>query len=469
MATTALAAVVLCAGKGTRMKSEQAKVLHPLLGRPLCYYPVRRALDLGCAPVVAVVGHQAEEVTRALTEHFPGAPVGFATQAEQKGTAHAVRCAAPALSAFLGRVLILYGDVPLLTDQTLRALVEAYDRAKGPLAMITTRPPDPTGYGRVLRQGGPQGGKVVRVVEHKDASAEERAVSECNAGIYLVDSAFLWPSLEKIQSANAQGEFYLTDLVEQAAKASTIGVVEADFEETAGVNDRAELAQRAASLRMRINVEHMKSGVTLQHPETTFIDEGVEIGPNTVIGPMVSIHDGCEIGANVRIGQGSVVYRSTIGDGVEVKPYSVFEESVVGPGCVIGPFARLRPGTVLEADVHIGNFVETKKARIRKGSKANHLSYLGDAEIGLGVNVGAGTITCNYDGVNKHTTVLGDGVFIGSDTQLVAPVKVGDGAYVGAGSTITQDVPPNSLAFTRAPQTVKEGWAERKRAERKKK
>ena len=252
--------------------------------------------------------------------------------------------------------------------------------------------------------------------------------------------------------------------MQRAAGQGEVVAVVADAVETAGVNDRAELAARAAVLRMRINTEYMRLGVTLQHPETTFIDQGVEIGPNTVIGPMVSIHAGCEIGANVKLGQGSVLMHTTIGDGTEVKPYSVFEEAVVGPGCVIGPFARLRPGTVLDEGVHLGNFVETKKTRIKKGSKANHLSYLGDAEIGAGVNVGAGTITCNYDGVNKHTTVLGDGVFIGSDTQLVAPVKVGAGAYVGAGTTVTADVPADALVISRVPQTVKEGWAAKKRA-----
>ncbi|MHB8873099.1 MAG: bifunctional UDP-N-acetylglucosamine diphosphorylase/glucosamine-1-phosphate N-acetyltransferase GlmU [Myxococcaceae bacterium] len=464
MPSTPLAAVVLCAGQGTRMKSEKAKVLHSLLGRPLCWYPVTRALELGASKVVAVVGHQAEAVTSALREAFPDAPLEFALQAEQKGTAHAVRCAEGVLSRSSGRVLILYGDVPLLREETLKELVSAYRAGKGPLAMLTTRPDDPTGYGRVVRQGG----QVSRIVEHKDATPEERGIDEVNAGIYLVDSAFLWRSLGEIRPANAQGEYYLTDLVERAAGQGGVATVSAAPEETAGVNDRAELAARAKVLRMRINSEYMRLGVTLQHPETTFIDQGVEIGPNTVIGPMVSIHAGCEIGANVKLGQGSVLMRTTIGDGTEVKPYSVFEEAVVGPGCVIGPFARLRPGTVLDEGVHLGNFVETKKTRIKKGSKANHLAYLGDAEIGAGVNVGAGTITCNYDGVHKHKTVLGDGVFVGSDTQLVAPVTIGAGAYIGAGSTITKDVPPDALAISRVPQKIKEGWAAQKRAKQRK-
>ena len=242
-----------------------------------------------------------------------------------------------------------------------------------------------------------------------------------------------------------------------------VAVVEAPAEETAGVNDRAELAERAEVIRARINLRHLRAGVTLTHPASTFIDAGVEIGPETTIGPNVSIHGECEIGAHVIIDQGAVLTHTTVGDGAHVKPYSVLEEAVVGPRCHVGPFARLRPGTVLEEDVHVGNFVETKKARLRKGTKAGHLAYLGDADIGPGCNIGAGTITCNYDGVNKHETVLGSGVFVGSDTQLVAPVRVGDGAFIGAGSTITEDVPAGALSMSRTPQTIKEGWAERRR------
>ncbi len=459
MASQRPAAIILCAGKGTRMKSDKAKVLHSLLGRPLCWYPHSRAFELGASPVISVVGYQGEAVTAALKEAFSDQPLGFATQTEQKGTAHAVRSAEAALAGFEGPVLILYGDVPLLRTETLKRLIAAYDPKRAPLAMITAFPKDAQGYGRVVRKDG----VVTRIVEHRDASVEELKIAECNAGIYVIDAKFLWRSLAEVKPANAQGEFYLTDVVERSAAQGEVATVVADFEETAGVNDRAELAERAAVLRMRINAEYMRMGVTIQHPETTFIDEGVEIGPNTVIGPMVSIHAGCEVGAEVKIGQGSILMKTTIGDGTEIKPYSVFEETVVGPHCVIGPFARLRPGTVLDEGVHLGNFVETKKTRIKKGSKANHLSYLGDAEIGAGVNVGAGTITCNYDGVNKHQTVIGDGAFVGSDTQLVAPVTVGAGAYIGAGSTIVQDVPAMSLALSRSPQVIKEGWAEQKK------
>jgi bifunctional UDP-N-acetylglucosamine pyrophosphorylase / glucosamine-1-phosphate N-acetyltransferase len=457
--TTPLAAIVLCAGKGTRMKSEKAKVLHSILGRPLCAYPISRALELSASPVVAVVGHQADAVRAAVEASAPGRGVRFALQKEQKGTADAVRAAQGELSGYEGPVLILYGDTPLLRQETLQALLWAYQSGGGPLALVTTVARDPTGYGRIVRDGG----RVQRVVEHKDCTPEQLKIAECNAGIYAVDAAFLWRSLSAVGNRNAQGELYLTDLVEMAAQQGGAVAVSADFVEVAGVNDRAELAACAKVMQERINLRHMKAGVTLEDPVTTYIHEDVRIGPDTEIGPMVTIQAGCTVGSGARIGQGCVLSRSLVGDGVEIKPYSVLEEAEVGKGSIIGPFARLRPGTQLAEGVHIGNFVETKKARIGKGSKANHLTYLGDAVIGSGVNVGAGTITCNYDGVHKHLTELGDNVFIGSDTQLVAPVKVGDGAYVGAGTTVTQEVPPMSLAISRAPQVVKEGWVAKKK------
>lgn len=441
------------------MKSGKAKVLHPILGRPLAWYPITRAIELGASNVVAVVGHQADEVKGQLTSLFANQPISFALQQTQRGTGDAVASARAALAGYSGPVLILYGDVPLLTTDTLQRLVDSYRASKGPLAMITCTLSDPTGYGRIVRAGQ----KVTGIVEHKDATPEQRRLTEVNAGIYVVDAKFLFGALEKLTPQNAQGELYLTDIVSQAAQVGEVVTVNAPAEETAGVNDRVELAERAEVLRARINVKHMRLGVTLEHPASTFIDEGVEIGPETTIGPNVSIHGSCEIGANVIIGQGSVLTNSTIGDGSDVKPYSVLDETVVGPACHVGPFARLRPGTRLDEGVHVGNFVETKKAHLKKGTKAGHLSYLGDAEIGAGCNIGAGTITCNYDGVNKHQTTLGDGVFVGSDTQLVAPVKVGDGAFIAAGSTIVENVPAQSLAMSRAPQTVKEGWAERRR------
>ncbi len=454
---THLAAVVLCAGKGTRMKSERAKVLHRILGRPMAFYPVSRAFELGCEKVVAVVGHQAELVKTALSDELPDQTLNFALQEEQKGTGHAVGCAREALKGFKGAVLILYGDVPLIRTETLRELIAAYEKGSAPLALISCRPPDPTGYGRVVREGL----AVKRIVEHKDATADERELTEVNAGLYIIDAKFLFESVQRLTPKNVQGELYLTDLVAWAAEKGEIQVVEADAEEVAGINDRAELAERGRALQMRVNDFHMKNGVTLVRPETVMIDEGVEIGPDSSLGPDVTVTGKSVIGKNVRVGQGCVLSDSAVGDGTEVKPYSVMEDARVGFDCVIGPFARLRPGTVLDEKVHLGNFVETKKAHLGHGTKANHLSYLGDATIGSECNIGAGTITCNYDGVNKLPTRLGNKVFIGSDTQLVAPVSVGDKAYIGAGSTIVDDVPAGALALSRANQVVKEGWVEK--------
>ena len=462
-----LASVVLCAGKGTRMKSERAKVLHPILGRPLCAWPIARALELGAQPVVAVVGHQAETVEAAVRHSFPEAPIKFALQAEQKGTGHAVQCAKEALAGYSGPVLILYGDVPLLREETLKKLVHAQSECGGPLALVSCHLDDPTGYGRVVRESG----KARRIVEHKDANPLERSITECNAGIYVVDAQFLFEALATLKSDNAQGELYLTDLVQLADERApgTVAVVETEPEEVAGVNDRAELALRAKALQRRINLRHMKNGVALLDPDTAWIEETVTLDADVEVGPCVSLRGHTHVEKGARIGQGCVLTDSTVRAGTELKPYSVLEEAHVGEACHIGPFSRLRPGTELSEGVHLGNFVETKKARLGKGSKASHLSYLGDAEIGAGVNVGAGTITCNYDGVNKHQTVLEDGVFIGSDSQLVAPVKVGRGAYVGAGTTVTKDVPPMGLVLTRAPTVIKEGWAEKKAAEKRKK
>jgi bifunctional UDP-N-acetylglucosamine pyrophosphorylase/glucosamine-1-phosphate N-acetyltransferase len=439
-----LAAIVLAAGKGTRMKSARPKVLHEIAGRPLIDFPVTLALELGADPVAVVLGHGLTEVEAALTACFGGQPgkrrLRIVPQIEQKGTAHAVISARKSLAGFTGTLLILYGDVPLLTIDTLRRLLSA---KTGPLSFLTTRPPDPHGYGRVVRTSE---GSVARVVEQRDCSPADEEIREVNAGIYRVDSKFLWKSLDRIGTENAQGEFYLTDLVALAAAAGGATAVLADFEEVGGVNDRCELSAAAARLRARINREHQLAGVTLMAPMQTFIDSRVKLEPDVVLEP------GCVL-------MGSTV----ISAGARIRAYSVLEDAVVGPRCVVGPFARLRPGTVLEADVHVGNFVETKNAKLGARTKANHLTYLGDAVIGAGVNVGAGTITCNYDGFTKHETRLGDGVFIGSDTQLVAPVKVGDGAYVAAGTTVTEDVPPDALAVSRVAQVNVGGWATRHR------
>ena len=459
MGRESLSAVVLCAGKGERMKSARAKVLHPLLGRPLCAWPVERAFEAGAGAVVAVVGHQAPAVEEALRRAFPGRDVRFALQAQQRGTGDAVASAQDALAGFDGGVLVLYGDVPLLTAETLEQLKQAWRTAQGPLALVSFRPKDPKGYGRLVREGG----KVVRIVEEKVATAQERALGEVNAGIYLCDAAFLFEVVGTLDANNAQGEVLLTDIVARAAALGEVAVVEASVEEVAGVNDRAQLADAAKVLQDRINRAHMRAGVTFLDPGTTWVDAGATLAPDVVLGPQVTVGEGCVLGEGTTVGQGSVLTRARLGRRVEVKPYSVLEDATVADDCHVGPFARLRPGTELAEGVHVGNFVETKKAKLGKGTKASHLTYLGDAEIGQGCNIGAGTITCNYDGVNKHVTRLGDGVFIGSDSQLVAPVSVGDRAFVGAGSTITQDVPADALALSRTRQVTKAGWAEQRK------
>ncbi len=455
-----LAAVVLCAGKGTRMKSETAKVLHPVLGQPLAAWPVARALALGCDPVVAVVGHQGPEVRAALEARFPGRSLRFATQSEQRGTADAVRAALGALDGVTGPVLVLYGDTPLLRDSTLRALVEAFRRGTAPLALVSTTAPDATGYGRVLRVSG----RITGIVEQKDCTADQASIREVNAGVYAIDAAFLREGLSQLRPANAQGEYYLTDLVALAAQRGDVASVSAEFEDTAGVNDRADLAACARVLRERINLDHMRAGVTMHDPATVTVEAEVTIEPDTVIEPMVSLRGKTRIGRGVTLGQGSVLVSTEVGEGTTVLPYSVATDSKVGPRCLIGPFARMRPGSELAEAVELGNFAETKKVRIGAGTKAHHHCYLGDSVIGARVNVGAGTITCNYDGFGKHQTEIGDGAFIGSDSQLVAPVKVGEGSYLGAGTTLTEDVPPDTLVFNRAPRIVKEGWPSRRRA-----
>ncbi|MBK9518233.1 MAG: bifunctional UDP-N-acetylglucosamine diphosphorylase/glucosamine-1-phosphate N-acetyltransferase GlmU [Anaeromyxobacter sp.] len=459
---TPLAAIVLAAGKGTRMKSITAKVLHPLGGRPLVWYAVRRALEAGASPVVVVVGHQAAAVEAALRAALPDAPLRFALQADQKGTAHAVLAAKPALRGVTGPIAILSGDVPLLTTATLAAVVKARARARSPLALASMRLAEPRGYGRVLRDGR---GRPVRIVEEKDATAAERAVTEVNAGLYCADAAFLWKALARVDARNAQGEFYLTDLVALAARAAPAVAVEVDPQEASGVNDLAELARAGKELQRRRTLALLRAGVTVEDPDRFLCDEGVEVGPDSVIEPDVRLRGATRVGAGCRLGQGVVITDGLLADGVTVRPYTVVEgPATVGSGALLGPFSRIRPGSELGEGVHVGNFVETKKTRLGKGSKANHLAYLGDAVVGAGVNVGAGTITCNYDGEKKHETRIGDGAFIGSDSILVAPIEIGAGAYVAAGSTVTQTVPPGALALGRAQQVNKEGWVARRQA-----
>jgi bifunctional UDP-N-acetylglucosamine pyrophosphorylase/glucosamine-1-phosphate N-acetyltransferase len=460
---TPLAAIVLAAGKGTRMKSRTAKVLHPVGGRPLAYYPVKRALDAGASRVVVVVGHQAEAVEAALVAALPGAPLRFAVQERQLGTAHAVLAARKALRGHDGPVAILSGDTPLLETGTLLSVVRARAKAKAPLAFATMALAQPRGYGRVVRDAR---GRPERIVEEKDATDAERAIPEVNAGLYCADAAFLWKALARVGSANAQQEFYLTDLVAMAASKEGAVAVTVPVEEASGVNDREELARAAKVLLRRRARALMRAGVTIEDPDRFDCDEAVELEPDVVVEPGARLLGRTRVGAGSRIGAGAILRDAVLAPDVTVRPYTVIEEATVARGAVLGPFSRLRPGSEIGEEAHVGNFVETKKAVLGKGAKANHLAYLGDAFVGAGANVGAGTITCNYDGEKKHPTRIGAGAFVGSDSILVAPIEIGDGAYVAAGSVLTDPVPPGALALGRARQVTKEGWAERRRAEK---
>ena len=443
------------------MKSRRVKVLHEVCGRPLAYYPVKRALEVGADPVVVVVGHQAQDVAASLRAALPDAPVRIALQKEQLGTAHAVLSARAALRGFDGQVLILSGDTPLVTADTLRAVVERRGRAG--LAFGTMTLENPAGYGRVVHA--PGSGPAL-IVEEKDATEDERKIHEVNAGLYCADAAFLWKTLARVGSKNAQREFYLTDLVALAAEGPGAVAAHVSPVDAAGVNDQEELSLAARAMTRRLAEALMESGVTIEDPERFDCDDGVEVAADTVIEPSVRLRGRTRIGAGCRIGQGSILTDVAIADGVLVRPYCVFDGATVGAAAQLGPFTRLRPGSDVGEGAHVGNFVELKKARMGKGAKANHLTYLGDATIGAGTNVGCGTITCNYDGEKKHPTSIGDGAFIGSDAILVAPLTIGDGAYVAAGSTITRDVPPGALAFGRARQVTKEGWVAARKAKR---
>jgi bifunctional UDP-N-acetylglucosamine pyrophosphorylase/glucosamine-1-phosphate N-acetyltransferase len=454
-----VAAVILAAGKGTRMKSGMVKVLHPVAGRPMIRWAVDAARAAGAAPAVLVVGHQADAVRMVFADE---ADIRCALQEEQLGTGHAVACAKEGLAGFKGTVLILCGDTPLLRGETLRGLIAYHRENRAALTVLTAVIADPYGYGRVVRDSG---GRVVRIVEQKDATPEELALREINSGIYCMEADFLFANIDSVSSDNAQQEFYLTDLVSIAVKQgrACLGRSTDDPDEIMGVNDRIQLAEASRILRSRINRDLMCSGVSLVDPGHTYIDHGVRIGPDSIVHPNCSISGSTVIGSGCTIESGVSIKECTIGDGCQIKAGSVLEGSVLHADVSVGPMAHLRPGTVLHDHVKIGNFVETKKAVMGEGSKASHLTYLGDAEIGRDVNIGCGTITCNYDGVNKHRTVIGDDVFIGSDVQLVAPVTVGRNSLVAAGTTVTVDVPPDSLAISRVAQVNKEGWRLKKK------
>jgi len=461
------AIAILAAGKGTRLKSRHPKVLHQIAGKPLLAHVVAAAMQVVPPQnIFAIIGHEAEKVRSALQ----ATGIGFVLQSEQRGTGHAMMQAREALRGF-EHVLVLSGDVPLIAPQTIARVRDFHTDRSAAMTILTAEPPDPTGYGRVFRRvvKGKETNEVERIVEQKALRGKEAERREINSGIYAFATEPLYAHIGKLGTDNAHHEYYLTDVAEllRKSKKKVLALRAENSHEVLGVNTRVELAQLDAQLRARKARELMLAGTTIFRPDSCDIDADVEIGTDTVIEPFVQLIGKTKIGADCRIRSYSVITNCEIGDNVLVQPGCILEDSVVRNRAQLGPYSHLRPGSDIGESAHVGNFVETKKTRLGKGSKANHLSYLGDSEIGEGVNIGAGTITCNYDGVHKHKTVIEDGVFIGSDSTLVAPVRIGRGAYVGAASCITDDVPADALAIGRGRQVVKDGWAKQRRAQKK--
>lgn len=452
------AAVILAAGKGTRMNSNRPKVLHLLAGKPLVRHVVDAALNAGVSQVVLVIGHGGEEVKATLGDGFT-----YAWQKEQLGTGHAVMQAMEHLQPDVEQVVVLSGDVPLLRETTIQQLIDRFVQTKAKGAVLTAHVVDPTGYGRIVRN---EHGLVEKIVEHGDASLDELAIQEINSGTYCFDKELLAECLAAIKPDNVQGEYYLTDVV-QVMRGRNLPVIAYQVEdslEIMGINNRVQLAQAENLLRKRINTKLMLSGVTMIDPHTVYIDATVEIGQDTVIHPFTILRGQTRIGQGCSIGPNVNMLHTIVGDEVEIRQ-SVTEEAQIGDQAKIGPFAYLRPGTILGRGVKVGDFVEIKKSIVEDGSKVPHLTYIGDAMIGKSVNVGAGTITCNYDGQHKHQTIIEEGAFIGSNSNLVAPIKIGANAYVAAGSTLTGDVPEGSLAVARERQRIIPDWVKKSKVE----
>lgn len=449
-------AVILAAGKGTRMKSDLYKVLHPVCGKPMVQHIVDQLSECSVEKTIAVVGHGAEMVKEQLGEN-----IEYALQKEQLGTGHAVLQAEESLQGQEGKTVVLCGDTPLLTKETIEALIDEHDKKGAKATVLTASADDPTGYGRIIRNGD---GSVEKIVEHKDASEEERLVREINTGTYCFDNRTLFEALKYVNNDNVQGEYYLPDVIEILQKQGEViaAYMTEDFNESMGINDRVALSRAEKAMRARINEKLMREGVTLIDPDQTYVSTDVKIGKDTVIYPGTIIKGDVTIGEWCTIGPHTEIFNSTIGNGTEIKQ-SVVHDSEVGQNVSIGPFSHLRPQTKLGNDVRVGNFVELKKMSMGNGSKASHLSYLGDAEVGEQVNVGCGSITVNYDGKNKYLTKIEDGAFIGCNSNLIAPVTVGKEAYIAAGSTITDDVPGEALAIARGRQTNKEGYVRKKK------
>lgn len=459
-----LAVVIMAAGKGTRLKSRRPKVLHEIGGKPLLAHVITAASKIvAAADIFVIVGHEADRVKAAVAQ----SGVNFVLQAEQLGTGHAIQCAREAIVGY-DDVLVLSGDVPLLRAETIEMLLE-YHRVDSAMTILTALPENPFGYGRIVRGESENALEVEAIVEQKSLNDKQLGIREINTGIYVFRTKPLITHLRWLISNDENGEYYLTDMARILVReGELVTAVEApDPHEVLGANTIPELVALDATLRARSATRLMLEGVTIFRPETCLIDAEVEVGPDTVIEPFVQLLGKTRIGSDCLIRSGTVIENSTLADAVLIRQSCIIADSTIGSGAKIGPFAHLRPGSEIGDEAHVGNFVETKKARLGKGAKANHLSYLGDAVIGAGSNIGAGVITCNYDGVNKHTTTIGEGVFVGSDSTLVAPISVGDGAYIGAGSCITREVPADALAVGRSRQVTKEGWAAAKRARQK--
>jgi bifunctional UDP-N-acetylglucosamine pyrophosphorylase / glucosamine-1-phosphate N-acetyltransferase len=454
-----VAIAIMAAGKGTRLKSKHPKVLHEVGGKTLLAHVIAAASRVvDPEHIYVIIGHEAERVR----ESVRNMGVNFVRQEPQRGTGHALMCAAPSLSAY-DHVVVLSGDAPLIKSETISRLLEFHLDRKAAMTLLSATLEIPTGYGRVLRKG--KTDEVQAVVEEKSCTPAQRKLREINSGFYAFSVKALFDNIKRLTMANPHGEYYLTDMAEvlRKAKQRVVVVPTANPSEILGSNTRAELVELDRTIRREKALALMAAGVTIFYPETCVIDADVEAGADTVIEPFVQILGGTKLGVDCRVRSYSVLVNSEIGDGVLIRQGCVLDHARVGEGAMLGPYSHLRPGSDIGEGAHVGNFVETKKAKLGRGTKANHLSYLGDAEIGAGVNIGAGTITCNYDGVHKHTTVIEDGVFVGSDSTLVAPLKLRKGSYVAAGSCITDDVPEESLALGRSRQIVKEQWVKRKR------
>ncbi len=469
-----LGVIIMAAGMGKRMQSKLTKVLHAVAGKPMVLYVLDVACRLADRGIAVIVGHQGSDVRKVV--EGADSLVAVAEQAQQLGTGHAVLQARALFPVDPrrrpSRYVILNGDTPLLTEATVRELLTVHDEQKATVTVLTAVLEDAAGYGRVIRrrrdewEQGAADNAVQKIVEDKDASRDERAVREVNVGTYVVDGEFLFPALDKLDPGNAQGEYYLTDIVQLAVEQGrTVAALRLrTIDEGLGINSRVQLAEAERVIRQRIREQWLEAGVTMRDPSSTWIDAGVRIGRDTVLYPHVTLEGRTVIGEDTTVHSGVRITDCTIGNHVEILDHCVLRESQIDDDAHLGPFVHLRPGVLVRRKAKVGNFVEMKKTDLGEGSKANHLSYLGDAKIGKSVNIGAGTITCNYDGAHKFQTVIEDGVFLGSDTQLVAPVTVGAGAVIAAGTTVTQDVPADALAISRVTQVNRAGWAAKRRA-----